>query len=617
MSTQARNCIRSLTIKAAALLLTASLCCLSACRPASPTPSGSEGSALGSGTTQQNPTGPSNNEESTDSSGSTGRPEIPAASINNNSSSGVGSSNNGVGGGSSPTPQGGGATQTSSKAPQGTAANPPAASKNFSHVTGIFVAPELTSNESAAEWKNSLKNMADIGITTIIIQYSYQADSVNGNQAYFPYSQPDTAAGASSYPARRSQVESILAAAKMQNMKVYLGLQLAEREWFDQNGFESTDWLTRQYQLSASLADSLWNAYGKTYAGTIAGWYLPFEFESTTEYHSYFPQITKSYYAPVTAYLKKLSNLPVMISPLMYAYDDKTAWQNNLITVLSGSQIDIIAPQDGIGFGTQTHSTVGDWFRVCQNAVRSVNSSAGKSVRLWGNCENYVRLRNPNEPLKVERLKPMAIDKFIDSLNIAAPYVENLITFSIHRWDTAYSYNQSIGVNISYYDAYKRYYQADGVLSASKSDGYYVHIQPTGSGQLTFSAYASAGLTDGFASSTDWSQFKGISSPNQERFTMEIRFDDPIVISKISSHYYQDSGSGIALPKSVKYEYLVRSGSQDEVFTYTDIGSGAPSGTDALVLSSASAASRVQADGVRITVTPGGEWTFLDDIWVQ
>ena len=98
---------------------------------------------------------------------------------------------------------------------------------------------------------------------------------------------------------------------------------------------------------------------------------------------------------------------------------------------------------------------------------------------------------------------------------------------------------------------------------------------------------------------------------------MEIRFDDPIVISKISSHYYQDSGSGIALAKSVKYEYLVRSGSQDEVFTYTDIGSGAPSGTDALVLSSASAASRVQADGVRITVTPGGEWTFLDDIWVQ
>ena len=288
-----------------------------------------------------------------------------------------------------------------------------------------------------------------------------------------------------------------------------------------------------------------------------------------------------------------------MISPLMYAYDDKTAWQDNLTTLLSGSQIDILAPQDGVGYGTQTHDTVGDWFRICQNTVRSVNSDTGKTVHLWGNCENYARLRNPNETLETERLKPMAISKFIDSLDTVAPYVENLITFSLHRWDTVQYYNQAMGVNLSYYNAYKRYYQT-GVRSASKSDGYYVSIQPTGSGQISLNAYANAGLTDGFADSTNWGQFKGISSSNQP-FTMEIRFDDPLAIHSVSSHYYQDSSSGIALPQQVKVEYLVRSGDQEQILTYTEMGSQVPSGTEALVLSTVSVSDPITADGIRIT----------------
>lgn len=320
---------------------------------------------------------------------------------------------------------------------------------------------------------------------------------------------------------------------------------------------------------------------------------------------------------PITNYLKgdaRFGNLPVMISPLMYWADDQAAWKSHLTELLSAAQIDIIAPQDGIGYGTQVHSTIGGWFRISREAVDEANRS-GKTVQLWANCENYSRLRNPNDPSEIERIKPMSISKFITSTDMVAPYVDNIISFSIHRWDTAQAFNRTAGVNKSYYEAYKRYYQT-GVRPESISDGYYVSIQSVSGSALAYNAYADAELTDGFAKSTNRNQFRGISSTGQQPFTLEIRFDDPLTIRSVSSHYYQDASSGIALPEQVVYEYLIRSGDQDQIFSYTEFARQTPSGSGTTVLSSADLPSSAEADGIRITVTPGGEWTFLDDILV-
>jgi len=491
---------------------------------------------------------------------------------------------------------------------------------NDSFVTGIFIAPELTSVITQAEWNESLLDMRAIGIDTVIVQYSFQTDSVYGNQSYFPYWQPDTVGDASQYPLRRSQIGYILSAAQNAGIDVYLGLQIAERDWFDLNLYQDYDKLYSQYWLSYDLANALWDAFGSTYGDIIAGWYLPFEFESTSEYYSYFTQLASVYYGPVTTALKndsRFGNKSIMISPLMYSADDKVAWQNNLKTILSNSQIDIVAPQDGIGFGTQTHATVGAWFQATKQAVDDVNQTYSKAICLWGNCENYARLRNPNETDAVERIKPMAIRKFIASLDIVAPYVDNLVTFSIHRWDKVFANNEDLGVNISYYEAYKRYYTT-GTLPACISDGYYVAITPAAGYSLTFNAYANAGLTDGFATTVgDWSQYKGIHSPFNQPFVLEIRFDDPSYIKTVKSNFYKDLNAAIAWPSQIQYEYFVRSGSNDEIFTYTTIQYNYPSGQESSYFSTVELSSPVMADGIRITVTPNGEWTFIDDIWIE
>ena len=65
-------------------------------------------------------------------------------------------------------------------------------------VPGIFIAPELISDATQAEWNDTVATMADIGIDTLIVQYCLQTDPLNGRQAYFPYSVGDTAADAAS-----------------------------------------------------------------------------------------------------------------------------------------------------------------------------------------------------------------------------------------------------------------------------------------------------------------------------------------------------------------------------------------------------------------------------------
>ena len=489
-----------------------------------------------------------------------------------------------------------------------------------SRVSGIFVAPELTSEADAEQWNNALKKMSDIGIDTVIVQYSLQNDSRYGRQAYFPYEKEDTVQDSAAFPLRRNQVEYILSAARNADMKVYLGLQIAEYEWFKQDMYRDTEWLHNQSLHSLELADCLWQCFGSEYEDVLAGWYLPFEFESSKQYEPYFEQIANEYYNPLTSALKcnsQYGNLKIMISPLMYQSDDISAWRDTIATVLSDSMIDIIAPQDGIGDGTQSHSSVGKWFAATKEAVDHVNSVCSKTISLWANCENYKRLQNPDETDEIARKKPMSIAKFIDSMDTVAPYVDKLITFSIHRWDTELKASSLTEVNLSYYEAYKRFYET-GLKPLNAAEGYCVEIKADNGSEVIFNKYATAGLTDGFAADSDnWSEYKGILTPDSSPFYMEILFDDPTNLSKVTSHYYEDPASSIYFPESVKFEYLVRSGENDDIFTYFPFDTDTVIKESSVAILSAETEAPVTADGVRITVYQSGKWTFIDDIFIE
>ena len=487
-------------------------------------------------------------------------------------------------------------------------------------VSGVFAVPELSSEVTQEQWNDALRSMKEIGIDTVIVQYSLQQDRDRGLQAYFPYKEKDTVYDAAKYPLRRQQIEYILSAASSMDMKVFLGLQLAEEEWFHQNKFRDAKWLNSQYKLSVELADALWAAFGEKYANTIVGWYLPFEFESDDEYHGYYKQIAEKYYGPLTADLKSRSqykNLSLMISPMMCRTDDIDVWQQMVSFILRNSQIDIIAPQDGIGYGTQTHDSLEEWFRATRAAVDTVCAETGKKIALWANCENYARLHNQKKPDPLELIMPMSIRKFIDSMDIAAPYVDKLITFSIHRWAVSLEAPKEPEVNKSYYEAYQRFYKS-GNKPQGKAEGYYVNIYAEDGSEPLFNQYTRGGLTDGFAADPDnWKEYLGIKTSGKGPFVMEISFDDPVSVQSITSNYFADKAAGIGLPLRVNYEYFVRSNEKGSSFRYYPLYQEEFPNAKGITKSVAAAENPVVADGIRITVTPSAEWTFLDEIWVQ
>lgn len=487
-------------------------------------------------------------------------------------------------------------------------------------VSGVFIAPELSVKADEQQWREALFKMRDIGIDTAIVQYCFQQDSRYGQQAYFPYAEEDTYPQAECFPLRRSQIEYILSAARETGIQVYLGLQIAEYEWFKQDMYRDGQWLHKQYRLSLDLADSLWAAYGTEYGDILAGWYLPFEFESSEEYHSYYRQIAEVYYSPLTEALKNrrpYGHCKIMISPLMYQTSDIAMWQTAIETVLSFSMLDVLAPQDGMGYGTQSHNSIGEWFYAARKVVDRVNSDQSKNISLWANCENYKRLHDWAQNDDIERKKPMSISKFIANMELAAPYVDKLVTFSIHRWDTAMVESSNADINMSYYEAYKRYYLT-GQKPLGAAGGYYVNITAEDRAQMRFHEYARAGLTDGFAEEPDnWSEYKGISTENEEPFFMEILFDDPAGVQHIASNYYEDAEAGIRLPKAVRYGYLVRSGNNDEIFDYVSVGEDWFHDSEGITESNVIMDAPVMADGIRITVYPNGKWTFIDDILVE
>lgn len=489
-----------------------------------------------------------------------------------------------------------------------------------SRVTGIFAAPELSSEATQEQWKNALRSMKEIGIDTVIVQYSLQQERDRGLQAYFPYKEKDSVHDAGKYPLRRKQVEYILSAASEAGMKVFLGLQLAEEEWFHQDMFQDAQWLDEQYQLSVELADALWSAFGGRYEKTIAGWYLPFELESDEAYHAYYKQIVEKYYAPLTSALKghsKYGHLDLMISPMMCRSDDIAVWKEMVSYILSNSQIGIIAPQDGIGYGTQTHDSLEAWFQATRNAVNSARSDTGREIALWGNCENYARLQDREEPDPLALTMPMSIRKFIDSMDIAAPYVDKLITFSIHRWDVSMEDSSAVELNKPYYEAYRRFYTS-GNKPQGKAEGYYVNIYAKGGASLQFNQYAQGGLTDGFSTDPDnWKEYVGVKTSGEEPFVMEIAFDDSISLQRIVSNYSEDKAADIGIPERVNYEYFVRSDEDDPAVQYFPFYLETFPDAKGITRSVATAAKPVTADGIRITVTPSAGWTFLDEIWVD
>ena len=352
-----------------------------------------------------------------------------------------------------------------------------AVSKTDPVIDGMFACFELTAPMSAgnlkpwgqAEWSDALAKMAAVGMDKVIVQYT--AMYYGKDTKYFFYPQTfDTGQKQPDY--RAVQCEYLLKAAKDNNMKVYMGLQLAEDLWFfeQSRGFTDEDFLKDSAEFSIGLAEDLWKVFGSKYGSVIEGWYLPFEFTNNENNAASATKLSEQYYTPVTAALKELTpGKLTMSSPLVYTNllieptkAEIDRFKEFFTIIWESSQLDIMAPQDGCGWESTVKEGLPPWYKAMAEVRDSINPERAKKgfgqAMLWNNPESY----------SMNGVNPMPTRRLIENISIIKQYVDKNVSFSIHRFiPMAKDLCGADADSGYYYNAYKYYIETGRLYEPS------------------------------------------------------------------------------------------------------------------------------------------------------
>lgn len=305
--------------------------------------------------------------------------------------------------------------------------------------SGSFIQPGLVDGWSDAQLADAVATLHEACISTQILQWT--ADS-QASTTVSPLNLPGFVHGSSTDVLGR-----LLDAQDAAGGSVVVGLQL-NHDWFAK-GASDPAWLADQAALAVDLAERITAAYGNHPA--FGGWYLPFEVDNLGFPTAVQWDVLADFYNAVTAPLRTLTpDAEISISPF---YNDQLAgtldpagWQQMWTHILSATDIDIVALQDGIGAGHVTHDRLVDWF----SATRAAVDAGSPTTRLYADNETFI--------FGPSGLQPMSTDGFVTSMQLVAPYVDDFWAFAYDHYQSPQGIGSTAG-HVSYLS-----YLDDGTL---------------------------------------------------------------------------------------------------------------------------------------------------------
>ena len=333
-------------------------------------------------------------------------------------------------------------------------------------LSGAFLQPQLGDTWTDTEWDNEFRYMQEVGMGHLILQWSADSGDMT---AVYPTSLPGFTQSTS-----RDVVGKALEMGDTYGFDIYIGLQL-NHEWFGKYA-NDVSWLSGEADIAVDLVGELWDLYGDH--ESFKGWYLSFEVDNynlptPTEW-----QRMVDFYDEIIAAIDAESpGLPVMIAPFYNAKNplvglQPSGWQTMWEYILSRTDIDIIALQDGVGVD---HATTGDlaaWFAATKAAI----DNASPGTELWSDTET----------LNLD-FQPMDLQMVLDDMLAVEDYVTNFTSFSFNHYISPQQ------VNPLYYATYKEY-----VLTGEMDD-----TAPSAPTSLSASAVDSMTISLSWSASSD------------------------------------------------------------------------------------------------------------------
>lgn len=308
-------------------------------------------------------------------------------------------------------------------------------------LSGMFVATELVTQDQPwdqEDWNRAVGQLKDVGMDKLVLQYAVQYYSETYKVHYYV---PGFETPIENANNRQQTIEYALNACRDNGMQMYLGLHLAEAQWFsamdagfrdvDENG--SSQFLTESAAYSQKVFDDLWAQYGEAYGDVIAGWYLPYEFNNTVGAEAR-GRLVKDFYQPLTNHIKSVTpDKLILISPLIYppmltqpTDDMLQIWEDLCYDVWANTRVDIIAPQDGCGWESSVRENLPPYYEAMDRArqeAQSVRDAKGYGkAYAWNNPELY----------SMTGSNTMTMERFSENMKTLDAYVEEHVSFSLH-----------------------------------------------------------------------------------------------------------------------------------------------------------------------------------------
>jgi hypothetical protein len=272
-------------------------------------------------------------------------------------------------------------------------------------IEGTFVQyQDWMMSMDAAAWRRELDAMREAGIDLVIVQWLEHE-----NKRFVP------ADSAACDPTR-----AILEYADEHGMRVFVGLATIDR-WHERITYP--DYLERAATLSMRLAGQAWTRYGRH--PSFAGWYVPQELR----YYDF----KDEHVAALRGFLRRQSDhcralsggKPVAVSSCLAQSTSPEAFRRVFAPVLSGSGVDIVILQDGVGanrWEKQMAAKVVPYF----GAMREICEE--EDIALWSDIEIF-RHRTTGRGRE-----PAPIERVLAQIDAESPFVESFVMFDFFHY---------------------------------------------------------------------------------------------------------------------------------------------------------------------------------------
>jgi hypothetical protein len=305
-------------------------------------------------------------------------------------------------------------------------------------LTGTFVQLFGKDNWSEAQWDEFFTEIKDLGMNTLIVQYTAFKNASN-NITWFN--------SANTFTATKSKhtLERVLASAQRKGIEVHIGLHFDDTYWQHQT---DVVWLQTQANYCIAIAEEIQAQFGRHTA--FKGWYIPHEPEPNAYNTDEKVRLFREHFVDrISNRLHQLNNKPVSIAAFWNSSLSTPEQLKHFMAELSKSNLQIIMLQDGVGAQHVTFNRLASYYEAAQRGLFEENKNY-KGV-FWSDLETFASPNGeyPFHPATFDRVKQQL------ETALSIPKVSKIVSF--HYFDDMSTKSPHKAKADALREAYKNY----------------------------------------------------------------------------------------------------------------------------------------------------------------